>query len=109
MSELLSRLDAVLQARKQADPGQSYVAKLHHKGVDSILKKLGEETAELIIAAKSGNAQDLIHETADVWFHSLVLLSALGLSSQDVLAELERRFGLSGLVEKAQRHSTTHE
>lgn len=109
MSELLTALDAVLQERKQADPSASYVAKLYAQGTDTILKKLGEEAAELIIAAKNGSPQEIIHETADVWFHSLVLLSSLGLSSQDVLAELERRFGLSGLTEKAQRQSLVTE
>lgn len=104
MSDILTQLEAVLHERKQADPGQSYVARLYHKGTDTILKKLGEEAAELIIAAKNGDTQPIIHETADLWFHSLVLLAAMGLSSQDVLLELERRFGLSGLTEKAQRN-----
>jgi phosphoribosyl-ATP pyrophosphohydrolase len=107
MHDILDRLEQVIAERKQADPEQSYVAKLHHKGLDAILKKIGEEATELVIAAKDGDAQHIIHETADLWFHSLVLLSALGLSNQAVLLELERRFGLSGLTEKAQRNSAT--
>ena len=104
---VLSELDAVLLARKDAAPESSYVASLYHKGLNKILEKVGEECTEVILAAKdaqhSGEASDVVYETADLWFHSLVMLSQLGLSSQDVLGELQRRFNLSGLEEKAQR------
>lgn len=101
--EVLSRLSALLEARKSADPTSSYVAKLYAKGLDSILKKVGEEAAETIIAAKGNDPQALVYETADLWFHTLVMLSHAGLSAQDVLNELARREGLSGIDEKASR------
>jgi len=101
----LDRLAAVLEARKHADPDDSYVAGLYARGIDTILKKIGEETAETIIAAKTGERGQIIHETADLWFHTLVMLAALGLGPDDVLAELERRFGVSGIDEKAARAS----
>ncbi len=104
MNETLKKLDNVLQQRKQEEPGSSYVASLYHKGLDSILKKIGEEATETVIAAKSGDKEQIIYETADLWFHSLVLLAQQDLSSDDVLKELERRFGLSGLDEKANRN-----
>ncbi len=103
MSDILERLAAVLEQRKNAAPDSSYVASLYHKGLDEILKKLGEEAAETLIAAKNGEPEQLIYETADLWFHSLVLLAQQGLEPGQVLAELERRFGLSGLDEKAAR------
>jgi phosphoribosyl-ATP pyrophosphohydrolase len=108
MSELLSRLDAVISERLgHSDPTTSYVASLHRGGLDSILKKVAEESGETLIAAKnaaqSGANGQLVHETADLWFHCMVMLAELGLSSADVLAELERRFDLSGLTEKAAR------
>jgi len=103
MSDILSRLATALEARKGADPASSYVAALYAKGLDAILKKIGEEATETVIAAKSGEPQALIHETADLWFHTLVLLAQQGLRPDDVLAELERRFGTSGIDEKAQR------
>ncbi|OAM51717.1 phosphoribosyl-ATP diphosphatase [Methylovorus sp. MM2] len=103
MSDVLNRLADLLEERKSADPQSSYVAKLYAKGVDSILKKIGEEAAETIIAAKDGDAEKIIYETADLWFHSLIMLANAGLHPQDVLDELARREGLSGLVEKAQR------
>ncbi len=107
MSAQLQELEAVLAARREADPGESYVASLHHKGLNKILEKVGEECVETIIAAKdcaaSGDATEVVAETADLWFHSLVMLSHLGLSSDDVLAELARRTGQSGLEEKASR------
>lgn len=107
MNDILNALDAVLEQRKQASADSSYVASLYHKGLNKILEKVGEETTEMIIAAKdaeqNGNPTDVIYETADVWFHTLVALHKLGLSSDDVLKELERRFDLSGLVEKANR------
>ena len=103
MSDVLSRLAQLLEERKSADPQSSYVAKLYAKGMDSILKKIGEEAAETIIAAKGGIADEIIYETADLWFHSLVMLAYAGLSPDDVLKELARREGLSGLTEKAGR------
>lgn len=107
MTDLLAQLDAVLEARKTASKKTSYVAQLHHKGLNKILEKVGEEATETIIAAKdaklSGELADTVAETADLWFHTLVMLSHLGASSADVLAELSRRFDLSGLEEKANR------
>lgn len=100
---VLAQLTVVLQQRKTADPDSSYVAKLYHKGLDTILKKIGEEATETVIAAKGGDRQQLVREMADLWFHCLVLLVDQGLSAEDVIKELERRFGLSGLVEKAAR------
>ena len=101
--DILARLMAVLESRKDADPSTSYVANLYDKGIDSILKKIGEESAETIIAAKSGDKEQIIYETADLWFHSLVLLAQQNLTAQQVLDELDRRFGLSGIEEKAAR------
>ena len=103
MSDTLHQLAEVIENRKQQPPEQSYVASLYAKGVDAILKKVGEEATETIIAAKNGNKEQLIYETADLWFHCLVMLADQGLHPRDVLNELERRFGLSGLTEKAQR------
>lgn len=107
-TDVLAELTAVLAARKQVADGEtSYVASLHRKGLDHILKKVGEECTETVIAAKAteagGDKQALVYETADLWFHSLVMLSHLDLSADDVLAELARRFNLSGLAEKASR------
>lgn len=103
MSDLLERLSTVLESRKDADPDSSYVAKLYSKGLDAILKKIGEEATETVMAAKDGDKQKIVYETADLWFHTLVLLAHQGLKPQDVLDELDRRFGLSGLEEKARR------
>lgn len=103
MSEILTQLAAVLEARKSADPASSYVAGLYARGLDAILKKIGEEATETVIAAKGGDRAQIIHETADLWFHTLVLLAQQGLRPEDVLKELDRRFGLSGLEEKAAR------
>jgi phosphoribosyl-ATP pyrophosphohydrolase len=103
MTDTLDKLAEVLEQRKAADPDSSYVAKLYAKGLDAILKKIGEEATETVMAAKDGDPQKVVYETADLWFHSLVLLAQQGLGPRDVLAELERRFGLSGLEEKAQR------
>lgn len=100
---ILYELAATLEARKQADPDSSYVARLYAKGLDAILKKVGEEATETVLAAKNGDPQPLIHETADLWFHTLVLLAHQGLGPDAVLNELHRRFGTSGLVEKAAR------
>ncbi len=108
MNDTLADLNALLKARKQSgDQDSSYVASLHKKGLNKILEKLGEECTETIIAAKdaerSGDNSQLISETADLWFHSMVMLSELGESSESVLAELHRRFGRSGIEEKASR------
>ncbi len=103
MSDILSELATVLEQRKSADPDSSYVAKLYSKGLDSILKKIGEEATETVMAAKDGQPDKIIYEVADLWFHSMVLLSHQNLSPDDVLQELSRRFGLSGLEEKASR------
>ena len=103
MNDIMQRLTQELEARKSADPQSSYVAKLYSKGMNAILKKVGEEVAETIIAAKDGSQEDLIYETADLWFHTMVMLAQAGLSAEDVLNELARREGLSGLVEKASR------
>lgn len=103
MSDVLDRLSELMEQRKSADPASSYVARLYAKGLDSILKKIGEEATETVIAAKGGNADEIVYETADLWFHTLVMLSHVGLSAQDVLNELARREGLSGIAEKASR------
>ena len=103
MSEILNRLAETLEQRKSAEPGSSYVAKLYAKGLDAILKKVGEEATETVIAAKNGDKEQLIYETADLWFHTLVLLASQGLHPDDVLNELARREGLSGIAEKASR------
>ena len=102
-SDILDRLADTLEARKSADPGSSYVAKLYAKGLDAILKKVAEEAAETIMAAKDGVREKIIYETADLWFHSLVLLAREGIRPGEVLAELARREGISGLEEKAAR------
>lgn len=100
---VLTEVAAVLEARKQATADSSYVAKLYHKGLDAILKKVGEEATETVMAAKDGDKDKIVYEVADLWFHTMVLLAQQGLHPDDVLAELERRFGTSGLVEKASR------
>ncbi|MBU0656100.1 MAG: phosphoribosyl-ATP diphosphatase [Gammaproteobacteria bacterium] len=100
---VLAQLAAVLEERKQATPDASYVAKLYHKGLDAILKKVGEEATEVVMAAKDGKKDKIVYEVADLWFHTMVLLAQQGLHPQDVLAELARRNGISGLVEKASR------
>ncbi len=103
MNDILERLSRVLEERKQADPDSSYVARLYAKGLDAILKKIGEEAAETLLAAKDGVPDQVVHEVADLWFHTLILLAQQGLGPDAVLAELDRRFGLSGLEEKARR------
>jgi len=103
VSTILQQLEKVLEERKQADADSSYVASLHAKGLEKILKKVGEEATETVIAAVSGDREQVVYETADLWFHIMVMLSHLDISHDEVLAELERRFGLSGLEEKAQR------
>ena len=106
MSEILNELAAVLEDRKGADPDSSYVASLYAKGLDAILKKIGEEATETVMAAKDGVPEKIVYEVADLWFHTLVLLAHNGLGPDAVLAELQRRFGLSGLEEKAQRRES---
>lgn len=103
IAETLDRLTETLAARRGADPATSYVAKLFHKGQDAILKKIGEEAVETIMAAKDGDKTHLVYEVADLWFHTLVLLAEQGLSYEDVLNELARREGVSGIAEKASR------
>ena len=100
---ILDRLADLLEQRKAADPSSSYVAKLYAKGMDSILKKVGEEATEVVIAAKDGNKEEIIYETADLWVHTLVMLAKADLKPQDVLDELARREGLSGIDEKNAR------
>jgi phosphoribosyl-ATP pyrophosphohydrolase len=102
-NDILTKLAQVLEERKHADPESSYVAKLYSKGLDAILKKIGEEATETVMAAKDGNVQQIVYETADLWFHTLVLLAQQGVGPDAVLTELARRFGLSGLEEKANR------
>lgn len=103
MDKILQQLTQVLEERKNADPQSSYVAKLYDKGLDGILKKIGEEATETVMAAKDADPDKIIYETADLWFHCMVLLANQGLSAEDVLNELARRFGLSGIEEKASR------
>ncbi len=104
-SDVLARLAQILEDRKGADPNSSYVAGLYAKGLDSILKKIGEEATETVIAAKGGDNRQVVYETADLWFHTLVLLAHQGLKPEDVLQELQRRFGISGVEEKAKREA----
>lgn len=102
-TEVLQRLAQVLESRKGAEAESSYVAGLYAKGLDAILKKVGEEATETVMAAKDGERDKLVYEIADLWFHTLVLLAQQGLTPDDVLAELARRFGISGIEEKAAR------
>lgn len=102
-SDVLQRLARTLAERKEASAGTSYVASLYAKGTDAICKKVAEEAAETIMAAKDGENSHLVYEVADLWFHSLVLLAHFGLSADDVLNELARREGVSGIAEKAAR------
>jgi phosphoribosyl-ATP pyrophosphohydrolase len=104
MSDILDRLAETLEARKQSSPDSSYVSRLYAKGTDAILKKIGEEATETVMAAKDDQPEKIIYEVADLWFHTLVLLAHKGLKPADVLNELARREGLSGLAEKANRH-----
>ena len=110
MSNILEQLTATLELRKNADPEQSYVASLHRKGLNKILEKVGEEATEVILAAKdaqvSGDRTELVAETADLWFHSMVMLSHLGGSAEEIIEILGERFNLSGLAEKAARLNT---
>jgi len=111
MSDILKQLDEVLEARKSESADSSYVASLYDKGIEKILKKVAEESAETIMAAKDlegdnskENQEHLVYEIADLWFHTMVLLASQDLSSNDVITELQRRFGLSGHEEKANRN-----
>ena len=106
MSSILQQLADVLEQRKDEQPENSYVASLYAKGLDTILKKIGEEATETVIAGKGGDNKQIIYEIADLWFHTMVLLARQGLGPEDVLTELQRRFGLSGLEEKAGRESS---
>ncbi|SIQ41954.1 phosphoribosyl-ATP pyrophosphatase [Sphaerotilus natans] len=99
----LARLAEVIASRRGGDPDKSYVARLFHKGTDTILKKVGEEATEVVIAAKDGDPAKIVYEVADLWFHSIVALAQFGLTPAQVIAELERREGLSGLTEFASR------
>jgi phosphoribosyl-ATP pyrophosphohydrolase len=101
--DILERLERAIAERRGADAGASYVASLNAKGLDAILKKIGEEATETVIAAKAGARDAVVHETADLWFHCMVMLAWHGVKVADVLAELERREGRSGLAEKASR------
>ncbi|MEQ1637169.1 MAG: phosphoribosyl-ATP diphosphatase [Methylococcales bacterium] len=103
MSDILQQLAQVLEQRKQESAETSYVASLYAKGLNTILKKIGEEATETVIAAKDGDKTQIVYEMADLWFHCMVLLADQGLSPDAVLSELQRRFNLSGLQEKAQR------
>jgi phosphoribosyl-ATP pyrophosphohydrolase len=103
--DTLARLAAVIESRRGGDPGASYVARLFDKGTDAILKKVGEEATETVMAGKEGDARKIVYEVADLWFHSLVALAHFGLKPEDVLEELRRREGLSGLAEFAARSS----
>jgi phosphoribosyl-ATP pyrophosphohydrolase len=104
MSDVLQQLAQILEQRKLESGDKSYVASLYAKGLNAILKKIGEEATETVIAAKDGDKKQIIYETADLWFHCMVLLADQNLGPDDVLQELQRRFGLSGLEEKAQRN-----
>lgn len=108
-NDTLARLAAVIEARRAGDPDKSYVARLTAKGLDAILKKVGEEATEVVMAAKDGNAAKLTAEMADLWFHSMIALAQFGLKPADVLAELERREGQSGLEEFALRKANQRE
>lgn len=112
MSDILTQLTQIIESRRQMDAETSYVASLHKKGLNKILEKVGEECTETIIAAKdaehSGDNSELIYETADLWFHSLVMLSHLGSNADAVLNELARRFNVSGHDEKASRNANNH-
>lgn len=108
-NDTLARLAAVIASRRGADPDKSYVARLFAKGPDAILKKIGEEATEVVMAAKDGVPERIVGEVADLWFHSMIALAHYGLTPADVLAELERREGLSGLEEFALRKAHQRE
>jgi phosphoribosyl-ATP pyrophosphohydrolase len=102
-ADVLERLAAMLEARRRADPRSSYVAGLYAQGLDAMLKKIGEEATETVMAAKDNDPHRIVHETADLWFHCLVMLAYKGIGPHEILAELDRRFGRSGLAEKTSR------
>jgi phosphoribosyl-ATP pyrophosphohydrolase len=108
-NDTLQRLAEVIATRRRGDPDKSYVARLFHKGTDAILKKIGEEATETVMAAKDGDRQKIVYEVADLWFHSMIALAQFDLSPADVLRELERREGLSGLEEFAARKAQLRE
>jgi phosphoribosyl-ATP pyrophosphohydrolase len=108
-NDTLARLADVIEQRRAGDPDKSYVARLFHKGGDAILKKIGEEATEVVMAAKDGDRAKIVAEVADLWFHTLLALAAHGLRPADVLAELERREGQSGLEEFAARKAIERE
>jgi phosphoribosyl-ATP pyrophosphohydrolase len=108
-NDTLARLAEVIEQRRSGDPERSYVARLFHKGTDAILKKVGEEATEVVMAAKDGEPAKIVYEVADLWFHSMIALAQFGLKPADVLAELERREGLSGLEEFAARKARERE
>jgi phosphoribosyl-ATP pyrophosphohydrolase len=108
-TDTLARLAAVIESRRGGDPDKSYVARLFAKGPDAILKKIGEEATETVMAAKDGDRQRIVAEMADLWFHAMIALAAFGLKPQDVLDELVRREGLSGLEEMALRKRMSRE
>lgn len=101
--DILKQLAGVISARRDAAPETSYVASLQAAGIDRILRKVGEECTETIVASKNGDLESIVYETADLWFHTLIMLAHHDLGPAEVLAELERRFGLSGIEEKASR------
>ncbi|MBT5784336.1 MAG: phosphoribosyl-ATP diphosphatase [Candidatus Thioglobus sp.] len=105
MDDVLIKLEAVLEQRKSANADESYVSSLYAKGLDEILKKIGEESAEVIMASKDGNQDKIVHEVADLWFHTLVLLRHKDIEIDKIQQELSKRFGLSGLEEKANRNN----
>lgn len=105
-TDFLAELENVLKSRQSAKPEESYVASLYSKGLDHILKKVGEESSEVIIAAKGSSSSELVKEVADLWFHCMVLLINNGVSVADVITELDRRTGVSGLTEKASRNAS---
>jgi len=103
MNTILKKLTETLEARKKDDPNKSYTASLYRDGLEAILKKVNEETFETIIAAREGDNKELVHEVADLWFHTLVLMAHKNLSAEDILNELSRREGISGIEEKESR------
>ena len=108
-ADTLARMAAVIESRRGGDPAKSYVARLFAKGPDAMLKKIGEEATETVMAAKDGDRQRLVAEMADLWVHAMIVLAAFGLRPQDVIDELARREGVSGLEEKALRKQLTRE
>ncbi len=104
-ADVLSRLASIIEQRLDGDPSSSYVASLAQRGLDTMLRKVAEESTEFLLAAKDGQNRQVVYEAADLWFHTLIVLAHAGLRPEDVLAELEKRFGTSGIDEKAARKS----